>query len=92
MTTKEYTESLISLYEEKGGIANPDITLKIFQFIENNEDLKREYFAMKKNYPGINQMIGKTIREHYDFVNQKSIIVTDDQCKLIKNYTRFRKK
>jgi hypothetical protein len=92
MTTKDYTESLISLYEEKGGIANPDITLQIFQLIANDEDLKKEYFTMKKNYPGINQMIGKTIKEHYDFVNQQVIPVTKDQCELIKNYTRFRKK
>ena len=92
MNVKEFTESVIAVYEDKGGKQHPDITLKIFQLIENDEGLKREYMTMKKHYPGINPTMGRIIRAHYDLVNQKSIPVSDDQCKLIKVYMRFHKK
>lgn len=36
MNIKEFTESAIAIYQEKGGKAHPDITLDIFQLIENN--------------------------------------------------------
>ena len=59
MNIKEFTESAIAIYQEKGGTVNPTI--------------------------------GKTIREHFDLRNDKTILV-NGQCKLIKNYMRFHKK
>ena len=37
MNIREFTETAIAQYLEKGGKVHPDITLDIFQLIENNE-------------------------------------------------------
>ena len=92
LNLKDYTESIIAVYEKKGGKVHPDITLDIFQLIEREEDLLREYNSLKIDYPGINPTMGRMIRAHYDLVNEKSILVSVEQCKLIKNYMRFQKK
>jgi len=89
---KDYTESIIAVYEKRGGKVHPDITLDIFQLIERDEELLREYNSLKIDYPGINPTMGRLIRAHYDLVNDKSINVSEDQSKLIKNYKRFHKK
>lgn len=91
MNIKEFTESAIAIYQEKGGTAHPDITLDIFQLIENNESLLSDYQSLAKYYKEVNPTIGKTIREHFDLRNDKTILV-NGQCKLIKNYMRFHKK
>ena len=91
MNIKEFTESAIAIYQEKGGTAHPDITLDIFQLIENNESLLSDYQALAQHYKEVNPTIGKTIREHFDLRNDKKILV-NGQCKLIKNYMRFHKK
>ena len=91
MNIKEFTESAIAIYQEKGGTAHPDITLDIFQLIENNESLLSDYQSLAKHYNEVNPTIGKTIREHFDLRNDKTILV-NGQCKLIKNYMRFHKK
>ena len=91
MNIKEFTESAIMLYLEKGGTVHPDITLDIFQLIETNDGLLSDYIALKKSYKEVNPTIGKTIREHFDLRNDKSIDVAG-QCNLIKNYMRFHKK
>lgn len=91
MNIKEFTESAIAIYQEKGGTAHPDITLDIFQLIENNESLLSDYQSLTKHYKEVNPTIGKTIREHFDLRNDKTILV-NGQCKLIKNYMRFHKK
>ena len=91
MNIKEFTESATAIYQEKGGIAHPDINLDIFQLIENNESLLSDYQSLAKHYKEVNPTIGKTIREHFDLRNDKTILV-NGQCKLIKNYMRFHKK
>ncbi len=91
MNIKEFTESAIAVYLEKGGTVYPDITLDIFQLIENNESLLNDYQSLTKHYKEVNPTIGKTIREHFDLRNDKPILV-GGQCKLIKNYMRFHKK
>ena len=90
MTIKEFTETAIALYLEKGGIVHPDITLDIFKLIEANESLRSEYVAMTKHYKEVNPTVGKTIRAHFGLRNDKSIDVAG-QCSLIKNYMRFLK-
>ena len=40
---KEFTESAIAAYLECGGEVNPDVTLHLFQFIESDKELLREY-------------------------------------------------
>jgi hypothetical protein len=91
MNIKEFTESVIAIYLEKGGTVHPDITLDIFLLIENNESLLKDYQSLAKHYKEVNPTIGKTIREHFDLRNDKPILVAG-QCKLIKNYMRFHKK
>ena len=88
---KDYTESIIAVYEKRGGKVHPDITLDIFRLIEGDPDLLREYHSMKEGFPGINPTMGRMIRAHYDLVNEKSVVVSSTQCKLIKNYMRFRR-
>ena len=92
MNIKEFTESAIAIYLEKGGKVHPDITLDIFRLIEGDKELIREYRSMKESYPGINPTMGRMIRAHYDLVNEKSIVVSYNQCGILKNYMRFRKK
>ena len=91
MNIKEFTESAIAVYMEKGGTVHPDTSLDIFQLIENNEGLLNEYRVLAKHYKEVNPTIGKSIREYFDLRNDKPILV-EDQCKLIKNYMRFHKK
>lgn len=91
MTTKEFTESAIALYLEKGGTVHPDITLDICKLIESDKSLFADYIALKKHYPGINAMIGKTVRAHFDLRNDRVIDIAG-KCSLIKCYTRFHKK
>ncbi len=91
MNIKEFTESAIALYIEKGGTVHPDITLDIFQLIENNDNLLSDYRALAKQYKEVNPTMGKTIRQHFDLRNDKVILVSG-QCSLLKNYTRFRKR
>ena len=91
MTTKDFTESAIALYLEKGGMVHPDITLDICKLIESDKSLFADYIALKKHYPGINAMIGKTVRAHFDLSNDKHIDVAG-QCNILKGYTRFHKK
>ena len=91
MNIREFTETAIAQYLEKGGKVHPDITLDIFQLIENNESLLKDYIALKNNYKEVNPTIGKTIREHFELRNDKPIDVVG-QCNLIKNYMRFHKK
>ena len=91
MTIKEFTETAIEIYLDKGGKVHPDITLDIFQLIESNEGLLSDYKALKTSYKEVNPTIGKTIREYFDLHNEKSIDVAG-QCNLIKNYMRFHKK
>ena len=88
MNIKEFTESVIALYLEKGGIVHPDITLAVFQFIEKDENLLNDYIALTKRYREVNHIVGKTIRQHFDLRNDKIILVSE-QCKLIKSYMRF---
>lgn len=92
MNVKQFTESIIEVYERRGGTVHPDITLDIFRLIESDKDLLREYNAMKNAFSSINPTMGKMIRAHYNLVNHKSILVSADQCKLIKSYMRFHKK
>ncbi len=91
MNIKEFTESAIAAYLESGGEVNPDITLHLFQFIENNKDLFDEYNALKSHYKEVNPMMGQTIRAYFDLRNDKTIVV-GDKCGLLTSYTRFRKK
>ena len=91
MNIKDFTESAIALYLEKGGTIHPDITLCIFQLIEKDENLQSDYVALINNFPGANHTIGKYIRQHFDLRDDKKILITDE-CKLIKSYTRFLKK
>ena len=91
MNIKEFTETAIALYLNKGGKVHADVTLDIFQLIESNEVLRSDYMALAKHYKEVNPTIGKTIREHFDLCNDKSIDVAG-QCSLIKTYMRFHKK
>lgn len=91
MNIKDFTESVISTYLEKGGEVNPDITLHLFQFIENDKVLLSEYNALKGHYKEVNPMMGQTIRAHFDLRNDKTIVV-GDKCSLLTSYTRFRDK
>lgn len=91
MTIKEFTESAIKVYLEKGGTVNPHITLDVFQLIESNESLLMDYMALKRHYKEVNPTIGKTIREYFDLRNDK-IMPVAGQCILIKSYMRFHKK
>ena len=61
MNIKEFTESVIAIYLEKGGTVHPDITLDIFLLIENNESLLNDYQSLAKHYKEVNPTIGKTI-------------------------------
>ena len=91
MNIKEFTESIIAEYLESGGEVNPDITLHLFQYIESNKDLLSEYNALKSHYKEVNPRMGQTIREYFDFRNDKKIAVSD-KCGLLTSYTRFHKK
>ena len=91
MNIKDFTESIITAYLEKGGEMNPDITLHLFQFIENNKELLSEYNALKSHYKEVNPMMGQTIRAHFDLRNDKTIVV-GDECSILTSYTRFYKK
>ena len=91
MNIKEFTESAIAIYLEKGGTVHPDISLDIFKLIESNENLLSDYQSLSKHYKEVNPTIGKTIREHFDLRNEKSILVAG-QCRLMKSYMRFHKK
>ena len=91
MNIKEFTKSIITAYLEKGGNVNPDITLHIFQYIEQNKDLLSEYNALKSHYKEVNPMMGQTIRQYFDFRNEKTIVV-GYKCSLLTSYTRFHKK
>ena len=91
MNIKEFTESIITAYLERGGEVNPDITLHLFQFIESNNELLSEYNALKSHYKEVNPMMGQTIRAHFDLRNDKTIIV-GEKCSLLTSYTRFHKK
>ena len=88
MNIKEFTESAIAAYLEGGGEVNPDITLHLFQFIENNQNLLDEYNALKSHYKEVNPMMGQTIRAYFDLRNDKTIVV-GDKCGLLTSYTRF---
>lgn len=90
MNIKEFTESVITAYLEKGGEVCPDITLHLFQFIENDKALLSEYNALKNHYKEVNPMIGQTIRAHFDLRNDKTIVV-GEKCVLLTSYTRFHK-
>ena len=87
MNIKEFTETAIALYLDKGGKVHPDITLNIFQLIESNEGLLSDYKALRQS-TGLNPTIGRYIREYFDLTIDKRIEVTG-QCSLIKTYTRF---
>ena len=91
MNIKEFTESAIAVYLERGGRVHPDITLDIFKLIENDENLMADYIALKSHYKEVNPTIGKTIREYFDLRNDKPIEVAG-QCNLIINYMRFHRK
>ena len=91
MNIKEFTESIIAVYLENGGEVTPDITLSLFQFIENNEELLREYNALKSHYKEVNPRMGQTIRAYFDLRNDKKIIV-GRECDLLTSYTRFHMK
>lgn len=91
MNIKDFTESVITAYLEKGGEVNPDITLHLFQFIENDKALLSEYNALKSHYKEVNPMMGQTIRAFFDLLNDKTIVV-GDKCSLLSSYTRFHKK
>ena len=91
MNIKEFAESAIAIYLEKGGTVHPDISLDIFKLIESDENLLSDYQSLSKHYKEVNPTIGKTIREHFDLRNEKSILVAG-QCRLMKNYMRFHKK
>ncbi len=88
MNIKEFTESAIAIYLEKGGSVHPDITLDIFQLIENDDSLMNDYLSLVKHYKEVNPTIGKTVRQHFDLRNDK-VIPVSDQCKLVKSYMRF---
>ena len=88
MTIKEFTESAIQAYLKKGGTVSPHITLDFFQLIETNEALLLDYMALKKHYKEVNPTIGKTIREHFELRNDKTVDVAG-QCNLIRTYMRF---
>lgn len=91
MKIKEFTESMISAYLEHGGEVGPDITLHLFQFIENNKDLLNEYNAFKSHYSVVNPRMGQAVKQYFDLENDKTIIV-GDKCSLLTSYTRFQKK
>lgn len=91
MTIKEFTESAISVYLEHGGTVHPDITLEVFQLIESNKSLLDDYNALSKSYKEVNPTIGKSIRQHFDLRNDRTIDV-DGRCQLIKVYMRFHKR
>lgn len=91
MNIKEFTESAIQSYLNKGGTVHPHITLDIFKLIEANESLLLDYMALKKHYKEVNPTIGKTIRQYFDLRNDKMIPVAG-QCDLIKSYMRFHNK
>lgn len=91
MNIKEFTESVIAAYLEGGGEVNQDITLQIFQFIEGNNALLSEYNALKSHYKEVNPRMGQTIREHFDFRNDRKISAIG-KCGLLTSYTRFHKK
>ncbi|MBQ8064492.1 MAG: hypothetical protein IJ200_02420 [Prevotella sp.] len=91
MNIKEFTESAIAAYLKSGGKVNPDVTLHLFQFIESDEELLREYNALKSHYKEVNPRIGQTVREYFDLRNDKKISVSG-KCILLTSYTRFHKK
>ncbi|MBR2234763.1 MAG: hypothetical protein IJ892_06875 [Prevotella sp.] len=91
MNIKEFTESVIAVYLERGGEVNPDITLRLFQFIENDKELLSEYHALKGHYKEVNPRMGQTIRAYFDFRNDKKVTV-GSECGLLTSYTRFHKK
>lgn len=91
MTIKEFTESAIAVYINKGGTVHPDITLDIFRLIESDEGLLSDYHSLTKKHKEVNPTIGKCIRQHFDLRNDKSIDV-NGKCSLIKAYMRFHKK
>lgn len=88
MNIKEYTESVIAHYLQNGGTVHPDITLDIFQMIENNQALLNEYKAICDSYKVVNPTIGKSIRQYFDLRNDKTIDV-NGRCSLITTYMRF---
>ena len=91
MNIKEFTESAIAAYLKSGGMVNPDVTLHLFQFIESDEELLREYNALKSHYKEVNPMMGQTIRAYFDLRNEKAISV-GEKCGLLTSYTRFHEK
>lgn len=91
MNIKEFTESAIAAYLKSGGEVNQDITLHLFQFIENNKHLLNEYNVLKSHYKEVNPMMGQTIRAYFDLRNDKTIAV-GEKCGLLTSYTRFHKK
>ena len=78
MNIKEFTESVITAYLEKGGEVCPDITLHLFQFIENDKSLLSEYNALKSHYEEVNPMMGQTLfddDEEFEYIRSKKTIV-----------------
>ncbi len=49
MNIKEFTESAITSYLDKGGKVHPDITLDVFKLIESNESLLSDYKALHQS-------------------------------------------
>ena len=91
MNIKEFTESIIEAYLECGGKVEPDITLHLFQFIENSKEWLDEYNTLKNHYKEVNPMIGQTVRQHFDLRNNKKVTV-NGECSLLTSYTRFYQK
>ena len=91
MNIKEFTESIIEAYLKSGREVNQDITLHLFKFIESNKSLRDEYNALKSHYKEVNPKMGQTIKEYFDFRNDKKINV-GEECSLLTSYTRFQKK
>lgn len=91
MTIKQFTESAIAEYINKGGAVHPNITLDVFKLVEGDEALLNDYYSLSNHYKEVNPTIGKTIRQHFDLVNDKTIDVAG-RCSLIKVYMRFHKR
>ena len=73
------------------GTVHPDVTLDIFRLIESDEGLFSDYYFLAKSYKEVNPAIGKSIRQHFDLRNDRTIDVAG-RCNLIKVYMRFHKR
>lgn len=80
MTTEEFTQKAIDKF-------NAELTDLVFQFIENDPELKHDYyeFGVGKELHTVNQELGKKIKERFGVENSERS--HHPKSNLIKSYT-----